>query len=500
MKNNRRAFAQLLILAAMLSCDSTGVIEPDDLATRRGNGARNPQAGGINPPGTPSAAIAPLTIESGFTNANAMAQALVGQGVVVADVVYTGDATAAGVFTGGTGIVGFESGIILSTGRLADVPGPNSSGSTSTELDHPGDSQLTTLSGQNTLDASVLEFRFTPNATQIFIQFVFGSEEYNEFVGSFNDAFAFFVNGVNCARSASGTVVSVNTINLQSNAAQFRNNEFPSTAIDVEMDGLTTVLTCTAQVPVGVPSTMKLAIADALDGSYDSNVFIRAGSLTTNLPPIAVAGADLVRECTGVNTNVALSGSGSSDPNGTITSYRWLRNGVQIATGVNPTVSLAIGVHNIVLEVTDNGQATATDALIVTVQDTGLPTLNFNASPLSLTPADHTYRTITPTASGSDLCGGTVTLSGTIVSNETDNAPARDGTTTGDIRVTRPGNVVVLSSAVNPVVSFTPATDAVQLRAERRTASSDRQYTLTVTASDARGNSRNVVQTVVVPR
>jgi hypothetical protein len=45
------------------------------------------------------------------------------------------------------------------------------------------------------------------------------------------------------------------------------------------MDGLTTVLTCTAQVRPGVKNHMRLAIADAGDPAYDSNVFLRAGRL-----------------------------------------------------------------------------------------------------------------------------------------------------------------------------------------------------------------------------
>ena len=50
------------------------------------------------------------------------------------------------------------------------------------------------------------------------------------------------------------------------------------------MDGLTTVLTCSAAVTANQTNTMKLAIGDVGDGAYDSNVFIEAGSLTTEPP------------------------------------------------------------------------------------------------------------------------------------------------------------------------------------------------------------------------
>src|SRR5947209_5895312 len=54
-----------------------------------------------------------------------LAQSLVGSGVSISNVNYTGATQAAGTFSGGTGIVGFESGIILSSGYISNVIGPN---------------------------------------------------------------------------------------------------------------------------------------------------------------------------------------------------------------------------------------------------------------------------------------------------------------------------------------------------------------------------------------
>ena len=45
------------------------------------------------------------------------------------------------------------------------------------------------------------------------------------------------------------------------------------------MDGLTTVLTCSANVNANQTNHMKLAIADGSDSVLDSNVFIKEGSL-----------------------------------------------------------------------------------------------------------------------------------------------------------------------------------------------------------------------------
>jgi hypothetical protein len=56
---------------------------------------------------------------------------------------------------------------------------------------------------------------------------------------------------------------------------------------DLEMDGLTVVFTVTATVDAGVINRIKFAVADAGDSIYDSVVFIRAGSFSSNCGPPA---------------------------------------------------------------------------------------------------------------------------------------------------------------------------------------------------------------------
>ncbi|WP_160645551.1 glycosyl hydrolase [Chengkuizengella marina] len=65
--------------------------------------------------------------------------------------------------------------------------------------------------------------------------------------------------------------------------------------------------------------------------------------------------------------SVMLDGSGSFNSNGTITSYEWLENGMQIATGVSPTVVLDNGEHLITLTVTGSDGTTASDEVLVWV-------------------------------------------------------------------------------------------------------------------------------------
>ena len=237
-----------------------------------------------------------------------LAGALVGTGVTVSNAQFTGANIAGGTFSGGgTGagaIIGFEQGVVLSSGAIASVVGPNNADNATTSNGQPGDASLNALLpvGQSTNDAASLTFDFVPDASSVTFKYVFSSEEYNEFVGEgFNDVFAFFVNGTNCA-TVGGQPVSVDTVNggnpfgtNPSNASLYRNNDpndpGPPT-IDTQMDGLTTVLTCTAPVTANQTNTMKLAIADVGDFSYDSAVFIEAGSLTTEPPNRCARGPD----------------------------------------------------------------------------------------------------------------------------------------------------------------------------------------------------------------
>lgn len=239
-----------------------------------------------------------------------LAQSLVGDGVSVSNVTFTGGAGSTGSFnfTDPT-VVGFGQGIILSSGSAKDVVGPNTQDWFSVDHGLPGDANLTELSTYQTFDAAVLEFDFVPTANQVVFTYAFASDEYPEWVNTpFNDVFAYYVNNVNYAtvRQDAGNPnspfvpVAVNNINngnpefypdfVPQRPDLFRPNYFnpngPS-AIDLELDGITKVLTFQAPVNPGVVNHMKLAIADASDGIYDSAVFIQAGSLVSNENPVA---------------------------------------------------------------------------------------------------------------------------------------------------------------------------------------------------------------------
>lgn len=258
--------------------------------------ATNTPTATSTPTATPTALPGGLLTQdltTGLTAAT-LASSLLGDGVSISNVTYTGTQTSGGRFSGGTGIIGFEQGVVLSSGRIASVKGPNLQDGLTTNNGSAGDTQLTALAGQQTFDATVLEFDFVPNGDKVFFQYVFGSDEYNEYVGSINDIFAFFVNGTNCATVNGSTVVAINTINKGSNPSLYRNNDLTDgpALINTEMDGLTVVLDCAASVRPNEINHIKLAVADAADSILDSAVFLRAGSFSTTPPEICGNGID----------------------------------------------------------------------------------------------------------------------------------------------------------------------------------------------------------------
>jgi hypothetical protein len=155
---------------------------------------------------------------------------------------------------------------------------------TTTEQFTPGDPDLDILASSPTFDAAVLEFDFVPDDDQVFFQFVFASEEYNEYVLlGFNDVFGFYINGVNCAL-VSSLPISVDSINLITNQDLYRNNDLAiGSPINTEADGLTVALTCNAAVNAGTTNHLKIAIADASDLAWDSWIFLKGTSLTTDI-------------------------------------------------------------------------------------------------------------------------------------------------------------------------------------------------------------------------
>lgn len=247
-----------------------------------------------------------------FDSAENLAQNLVGDGVTISNVSYTGAQVASGYFTGGIAAgIGIESGIVLTSGYASNLQGTSN-----TSDDRTGDNGLIgydllngLIPGYSTQDATILSFDFLSIGDAAYFNYVFGSEEYNEYTGSaFNDVFGFFIDGVNYALIPGTNIpVAINNVNsgspgefgdlsnmLTSYSAYYNNND-PSdletpTLFPFEYDGFTTVFTASLlDLTPGQTYSLILAIADAGDRILDSGVFIQAGSFSNvPVPPNSV--------------------------------------------------------------------------------------------------------------------------------------------------------------------------------------------------------------------
>ncbi len=252
-------------------------------------------------------AKAQLVVTTGQT-AQQLAEVIAGPGVVVSNAIITGDPTAIGAFTSGANNpgLGIPSGVVMASGDVLETAA-NAGTFASSILGSAGDPYLEQISGETSNDAIILQFDFVPNADYVQFKYVFGSEEYPEWVcSSFNDMFAFSIQGVtvpmpqtNIALIPTTSIpVGINTINddptCGGNYSQYYvdNESFSAPANSyVVYDGLTVVLIAETNVICGETYTLRLMLSDGGDSSYDSGCFIEENSLTTGSVSVETATA-----------------------------------------------------------------------------------------------------------------------------------------------------------------------------------------------------------------
>ena len=375
----------------------------------------------------------------------ALAQALVGAGVTISNVTYAGANRAAGKFTSSSNILGFTNGIVLSSGSVRNVIGPNCVDGMTVDNGEPGDADLDTIvgAGNITNDAAVLQFDFVPTSSSISFQYVFASEEYNDFVFQFNDVFGFFLTDTTTNTTTNialipGTnppqPVSINTVNDGNplgmnpvNPQFYINNEFiyPTAApVDTEMNGLTTVFTAQATVVPGRTYHIKLGVADANDFALDSNVFVQAGSLSSasvTATPATLAFGNQAQDTTSASQVVTVANVGTAAV--TITSIVASANFAQTnscpATLLGGDVTGSSCSVNVTFTPTTTGPLTGT--ISVTYTSAGSTTSQTTTVTLSGTGTTAATGTITiapPTLTfGSQVVGTTSAAQTVIVSN-----------------------------------------------------------------------------------
>lgn len=302
--------------------------------------------------GSPCENPSPITIETDVNEALIVDALTTSQTVITVENIDCPDGALGTFIAGDDTDLGLDQGIILTSGEAINAIGPNDLGGASTLHDAPGDSDLDYFSSLNggdlSEDACVVELDVFVATDELRFEYIFGSEEYPEFVDDFNDIFALLVKGPGIVGDpmidnqqnvaiipGTNTFVEINSVNAEDNWEYYRNNiNGPS----VQYDGLTSDFqgikkSLTASVPV-IPCNnykLKFAIADRGDDNFDSGVFI--GELRGGVPNLSFGSAFdidfLVEDCSGTedlvfirlnnpledpqNYNVTISGTATRD-------------------------------------------------------------------------------------------------------------------------------------------------------------------------------------------
>ncbi len=326
-----------------------------------------------------------VTVNTALTPAQLVQDILVGSCTQISNVVSskngkitgTNNLTSYGSFDNGQGVFPFHNGVVLTTGNVNSIPGPNNnrqsagwSVSTLSDNGWTGDSDIAKLLGiapTETHNATVLEFDFVPITNQLSFDYVMASEEYTQdFPCQFSDGFAFILSGPGIPTSnlydvdsdpstpdlpidvggmnialIPGTNIPVSITNIHKNIATglacnakneaYYDNVFSNNNA-TNFNGQTVKLTANATVQKGATYHIKLVIAEHTDGEYDSAVFLAANSFNTGIN----LGSDQdLCEGTSVALNADLGVHGAT--------YTWLKDGVVIAGQINTILNINNG-------------------------------------------------------------------------------------------------------------------------------------------------------------
>lgn len=369
----------------------------------------------------------------GSPDADALAGSLAGSGVTISDISLDCADGAYGFFTCADCNVGIPGGVLLTTGAIMQAVGPNNSSGAGDCPGTAGDDDLTDLAGLETNDGCILEFDVTVTSDSLKFDYVFGSDEYLEYVYGYNDIFAFLISGPGITGEENialipGTTdpVSIFNVNDVSNPEYYIDNGDGFTApyatdeYYIQYDGFTTVLTAKKAVIPCETYHLKLAIADAVDCALDSGVFIKGGSLSS--PGVEITYntdlggyPDLIEQCNDgkiildlsfapVDTFEVVLNLGGTATNGT--DYEAISGTVTFLPGeISKTIPITLiaddlteGLETIVVTVESGGCITGIsgDSLVVNVHD---------FLPLEISPADTIIcpgASVTLLASGAD--------------------------------------------------------------------------------------------------
>ncbi|MEN2413759.1 choice-of-anchor L domain-containing protein [Flavobacterium mesophilum] len=210
-------------------------------------------------------------------------------------------------FNAGSSGFPFAEGVILTTSTSRNAVGPYISNNGGGNVNWTGDSDLNSILGINSINATVLEFDFVPLTDILSFNYIFASNEYQSFFPcEYSDGFAFLIKEAGTAGPYKNLAVLPNsTIPVSSTNVRpkiepgYKSNGDPypgcpavnqnyfnglnNNTSPVNYAGQTVVMNARTEVVTGKTYHIKLVIADDKNQYYDSAVFLQAGSFSSKI-------------------------------------------------------------------------------------------------------------------------------------------------------------------------------------------------------------------------
>jgi gliding motility-associated-like protein len=276
----------------------------------------------------------------------------------ISNPIATGDTFTAGknsyaYFNNQGGSFPFTEGVLLSTWSSQNSIGPfirNQGGGDTSWL---GDADLDKELGFKTINATILEFDFTPLTNFISFDYLFASNEYqDDFPCRFSDGFAFLIKEKGSSSNYQnlavipGTTTPVSSLNIHPLIPSFgvfggcpAKNEnyfggYSSATSPTNYSAQTVVMNAQTNVIAGTTYHIKLVIADDTFQYYDSAVFLKAGSFS---PKIDLGPDRLLT----TNNPICFGESYTIDTKlPTSYSYKWFKDSIEIIGETSPSLTV----------------------------------------------------------------------------------------------------------------------------------------------------------------
>jgi gliding motility-associated-like protein len=262
-------------------------------------------------------------------------------------------------FTAGTSNFPFKEGVVLSTWSSQNSVGPlkkdDGGGGSNLWL---GDPDLDQILGINSINATILEFDFTPLTNFISFNYIFASNEYqNVYPCYYSDGFAFLIkekNGTDPYKNLAvlpNSSIPVSSMTVHPKIEPVKDNQGNTitgcppvnenyfNGINTELSptnykGQTVVMKSETEVIAGKTYHIKLVIADDRNVYYDSAIFLEAGSFAAKI--------DLGQDRESSTDNPVCYGeqleldTQLDTPPGANYIYEWYKDGIKDNTATGP--------------------------------------------------------------------------------------------------------------------------------------------------------------------